>query len=471
MADGGNVIHVSVTGSDTLSETLAHARTNANSFGDSMKRVGEIAAGVFAARSIEEGAQKVVEFLGSSVREAEEAEIAQTRLKAAVEASGASFDEFAKPLAAAGEEAKRLGFSDEAAARALALLTAQTGSAEEAMKRLSVAQNLSRGTGLDLETASRLLGKITEENVQVLKRYGITLHDGATETEALAEVQKRFGGQAEAFADSAAGAMARYHEKISDVKEVIGTGLIVVLGELATVAVGAINAITGPAEILYETFSNMAKAISWVVAPLKGATTEVTSYDDAVAKLAASTNDLEKRVLTDLIKKWDEARAATGGYSEATAQAEQAQDALKASQDRLKEGTEAIRQTWEGATGALQDYLFTLLGAADQITISNTGSGRNIVSATPLANVTSGIQQRASGGPVSAGNPYWVGERGVPELFVPDQSGTIVPAGGAGGTPITINVYGSVLDTKRDIVAAVRDEILRGGFRGVLATP
>lgn len=38
------------------------------------------------------------------------------------------------------------------------------------------------------------------------------------------------------------------------------------------------------------------------------------------------------------------------------------------------------------------------------------------------------IPGRASGGPVTAGQPYWVGEGGMPELFVPNQSGMIVPS-------------------------------------------
>lgn len=47
---------------------------------------------------------------------------------------------------------------------------------------------------------------------------------------------------------------------------------------------------------------------------------------------------------------------------------------------------------------------------------------------------------RQHGGYVGAGKPYMVGERG-PELFLPRNSGTIVPAGaGAGGGNITINM-------------------------------
>ena len=49
---------------------------------------------------------------------------------------------------------------------------------------------------------------------------------------------------------------------------------------------------------------------------------------------------------------------------------------------------------------------------------------------------------RAEGGPVAAGQPYIVGERG-PEWFVPDRSGTVLPNGMAPGGPViqqTINI-------------------------------
>lgn len=50
---------------------------------------------------------------------------------------------------------------------------------------------------------------------------------------------------------------------------------------------------------------------------------------------------------------------------------------------------------------------------------------------------------RASGGPVSGGRPYIVGERG-PELFVPGSSGTIVPNGGFGGGGVNLTMTGPV---------------------------
>ncbi len=80
---------------------------------------------------------------------------------------------------------------------------------------------------------------------------------------------------------------------------------------------------------------------------------------------------------------------------------------------------------------------------------------RNAVT-EPLANLLSGgISSlfggaRASGGPVSAGMAYLVGERG-PELIVPRSAGTVVPAGGFGGVTI-INHIDSRAD--RSAIAA-----------------
>lgn len=69
-------------------------------------------------------------------------------------------------------------------------------------------------------------------------------------------------------------------------------------------------------------------------------------------------------------------------------------------------------------------------------------------------------QWRAGGGPVTRNQPYVVGERG-PEMFVPGQSGTIVPnhALGGGGGGVTINVghyYGPPDQFVSDMSEALR---------------
>ena len=66
---------------------------------------------------------------------------------------------------------------------------------------------------------------------------------------------------------------------------------------------------------------------------------------------------------------------------------------------------------------------------------------------------------RAMGGPVSAGMPYWVGEE-RPELFVPDQSGTII-SNAVGGTTVAVNVHvGAALSSKQEIGRYVEDGVI-----------
>jgi len=79
---------------------------------------------------------------------------------------------------------------------------------------------------------------------------------------------------------------------------------------------------------------------------------------------------------------------------------------------------------------------------------------------------------KALGGPVSAGSPYMVGERG-PELFMPSRGGSIIPnnALGGGSTSVVVNVDASGSNVQGDqaqgkqlgvaISAAVQAELVK----------
>jgi len=74
--------------------------------------------------------------------------------------------------------------------------------------------------------------------------------------------------------------------------------------------------------------------------------------------------------------------------------------------------------------------------------------------------------QRAMGGPVNAGEPYLVGERG-PEIIIPNANSYVVPnkdIGGGGGMQISINIGTANVrseDDIRSIARNVKEEILR----------
>lgn len=69
---------------------------------------------------------------------------------------------------------------------------------------------------------------------------------------------------------------------------------------------------------------------------------------------------------------------------------------------------------------------------------TGAGGGGGILGIGSLIGSLFGLPGRATGGPVSPGRPYIVGERG-PELFVPTSAGQ-VNAGGGGGGNRSVNV-------------------------------
>jgi len=81
-----------------------------------------------------------------------------------------------------------------------------------------------------------------------------------------------------------------------------------------------------------------------------------------------------------------------------------------------------------------------------------------------------GIVGKASGGPVTGGMPYKVGEAG-PEMFVPSQNGVIMPNGMTGGsqTPIVQNIYiqTGVSQTVRAEMAALLPTFKQQAIAGV----
>ena len=99
-----------------------------------------------------------------------------------------------------------------------------------------------------------------------------------------------------------------------------------------------------------------------------------------------------------------------------------------------------VTNSWqESLAGALNMMALTLVrfGLTSLADMGDpTGQGVGLLSI-----LTGRFGKRAAGGPVSAGSPYLVGERG-PELFMPRTSGSIYPndAMGMGGANIVVNV-------------------------------
>ena len=100
------------------------------------------------------------------------------------------------------------------------------------------------------------------------------------------------------------------------------------------------------------------------------------------------------------------------------------------------------------------------------------GGGNLSAGGVQSVTVAGGRGALAIGGPVQAGSPYMVGERG-PEMFVPNQSGSIIPnnqVGGGSGVVVnqTINVTTGIQSTVRAEIASLMPQIAQAA-KGAVA--
>lgn len=218
----------------------ADAEKKSGGFGKALVGIGTVAGGILAAGAL----SKLGGFMTSAAQAALEEEAATRRLHQTfknyadmVGATPGTFEALNGLLNERIDIGQKLAFTDDEIRNSFNALLTATDDSTEATKRQSAAMDLSRGAGISLEAATKLLGKMTGENVEVFKKMGITIGENATEADALAEVQARFGGQAEAYAQSTAGQFEQTKIRMGELKEQIGMQLLPIMTKIGTVLV------------------------------------------------------------------------------------------------------------------------------------------------------------------------------------------------------------------------------------------
>ena len=195
-----------------------------------------------------------------------------------------------------------------------------------------------------------------------------------------------------------------------------------------------------------------AKAAGIVANAINGAHNSTGALGQASATLAKGLPYLQDQLFASKHAADNEA-AAMGRLTGNTANAAYATS-------RLRDAVAGL----QNKTVTVQEYIKTI----NEVTTIQTYAGSH------------DSRIRDSGGPVTAGEPYLIGLNGRPELFVPAQSGNVVPlpAGGpaawrgaAGGTTvINVNVSPMVGANARavgqQIAAALRSDLRRRGKPG-----
>lgn len=234
LSGGIGAAKAQLTGLETAAlGTSSKIRSSFAGIGSDLKAGFAAGLGIGGVSIAAQAAAASVGFLTDSIRAAADEEAGIKRLGVTLRENVAGFDGNTDAIERQLEASQKLGFTDNDLRDSLASLSAATHNIGAAFKDQALAMDLARFKGESLAAASDELVKVQAGSFRALKGLGIELDANATSTEALAAIQRVVSGQAEAFGDTASGAMARAGVAVDKLQEKIGTGLTPIIGKAA----------------------------------------------------------------------------------------------------------------------------------------------------------------------------------------------------------------------------------------------
>ena len=272
-------------------------------------------------------------FMASSVRAFAEQEAASKKLEIALKNQGISSKTVAKNLEEyASQLQKTTAFGDDAITQGMALLTTFGITGDTLKSATKAALDLSSGLGIDLHSAMMLIGKAGQGQVEMLGRYGIKIKEGLKGSEAFAavlgKVNERFGGAAQAQAQTFSGQMSQLANSFNDLQEMIGQAAIPVLKEWVRWGNSAIDVVSRMFNANKDSLSVNATALSQQKEELeilrrafvaKSANQQITSrsFESMAKEINAKQRlikELEKQVAAE--NKLTDAKGGAGGRAQ-----------------------------------------------------------------------------------------------------------------------------------------------------------
>jgi hypothetical protein len=197
-------------------------------------KLGTVIAGLGIAAIVYKMVDAVRDFATESVQAAAAEEQAFARLASAVNASGTNYSSVSSITEEMAAKFRALGIDCNETASALTQLTTITGSYKKALEYLPAIADMAASKGMALSSAAMVVGRAMEGNVGILRRYGVMLAENATAEDAMAAIQQKFAGTAQAMADTTAGRLQVLAVAWDDLKEAVGTPLLSAVGNVAT---------------------------------------------------------------------------------------------------------------------------------------------------------------------------------------------------------------------------------------------
>jgi hypothetical protein len=433
---------------DDLKKKLGQGSNEVEGFGTKLGKFGKVAGLAFAAATAAAAAY-AGKLAIDGVKAAIEDEAAQTRLATSLRnVTGATDDQIKSTEAYILKTSLANGVTDDELRPSLDRLVRSTKDVSEAQRLQTLALDIAAGSGKSLEAVTQALARGLDGTKTSLGRLGVGLTAAELKTMSMEEITAKlaetFGGQASEKADTFSGKMDRLKIAFDEGKETVGSFIL--------------DAITPMVDFVVKNVIPAIQAFAGTIGGKDGIKTALTEYINVA-----------KKIFLPVI------------------------EGLKNAFDNIKDSVMENKESFKTLFDFLKTYVAPFLGATLKFAIEAIGKALSAVIGL-VANLIDGFEAvirlgakignfigdinpfgggRASGGPVSMGKTYLVGEKG-PELFSPGSNGTIIPnkalGGTSSGTTINISVSGAIdpASTARQIANLLKNEAsTSGSFRNL----
>jgi hypothetical protein len=295
-----NKVVINIVGQDDVSAKLKAIRaefddTSSSKGWQSIVQGAAMGIGMAAWNAIGGSIQGVASGAMDAVNAFAADEASISTLTASLQANVKGWDGNTKAIEDVITARMKLGFDDVDQRASLALIAAKTGDVTEALNIERAAMDLARLKGIDLASSSKAIVMGMEGSGKALKELGINVKDYTNKADVLTAVQQKAAGQAEAFGNTTAGAMAAAGVSIGEVSEAIG-------GRLAPVVKGLADYVR----------DNAIPAFDGLATSLDSLTDHTSKEVDGIQGFVGWLNNMRDGLLYGDEAAWKAARGAAG---------------------------------------------------------------------------------------------------------------------------------------------------------------
>lgn len=265
---------------------------------------------------IDTAASGAVSVLGDAVKAAMDDQASIAMLDASLKANVKGWDGNRTAIEGVLKARMALGFSDDEQRKSLSTLLIATHDQNKALDVQRVAMDLARLKGISLAEAGDALTKVEAGSFRILKSLGIELRKGATQTDALAAVERAAAGQAEAYAKTNEGRLLVSQVKIGEAMENIGYKIMPAVSDAFDTTAAAVEGFVAIIDLLGGKLPTTQDGFDQITTTLNSLNPGTWMFSNALNAVNQSADDLAKQGLSSLAAGAQMAESRFGGVTD-----------------------------------------------------------------------------------------------------------------------------------------------------------